>query len=149
MKQFQKILVPVDFSACSAEAVRFAADLSQRYTADVTLVNVFEPLVYMNPEGYPLYMPGQFEELQAQHKKALDKATREAEAAGALHVKAEQLEGSPTSEIIGFARAENFDLIVIGTHGRTGFKHALIGSVAERVVRNAPCPVLTVHATAA
>jgi nucleotide-binding universal stress UspA family protein len=149
MKQFQKILVPVDFSACSAEAVRVAADLSQRYTAEVTLVNVFEPMTYTNPEGYPFYLPGQFELLMAEHKKALAKATQEAEAAGALHVKTEQLEGSPTAEIVGYARVENFDLIVIGTHGRTGFKHALLGSVAERVARTATCPVLTVHAAAA
>jgi len=143
--QLQKILVPVDFSDCSVEAVRTAADISQRYDAQVTLVNVFEPMVYTNPEGYAFYMPGQVELLLGQHRKSLAKATREAKDAGAINVTAEQLEGSPTSEIVGYARAENFDLIVIGTHGRTGIKHVLIGSVAERVVRLAPCPVLTVH----
>ena len=55
------------------------------------------------------------------------------------------LEGSPKAEIVRYARAENIDLIVISTHGRTGLAHMLIGSVAETVVRTSPCPVLTVR----
>lgn len=146
MKSFGKILVPVDFSACSAEAVRTAADLSRRYDASLTLVHAFEPILYATSEGYPFVLPGQIESLLADNAQALDRARQDAETAGAKRVETRALQGHPANEIVDLATKGEFDLIVMGTHGRTGINHALMGSVAEKIVRTAACPVLTVRA---
>jgi nucleotide-binding universal stress UspA family protein len=149
MKTFQKILVPVDFSPHSDEAIRAAADLSRRYDAAVTLVHVYEIVAYALPEGYVLQTPSQLADMLTEFQKLLASAKKQAESAGALRVETMQLQGVPASEIVDFATAKNVDLIVMGTHGRTGIKHALLGSVAERVLRRAPCPVLTLRVQAA
>jgi nucleotide-binding universal stress UspA family protein len=145
MKPFKKILVPTDFSNCSSQAMRTAVDLAQRYEAELCLVNVYEPIDYALPTGYPLFLPGQLESLLAEHEKQLNKAVREAEAAGATRVQSKQLKGIAATELVDYAEQGGFDLIVMGTHGRTGLSHALLGSVAERVVRRATCPVLTIR----
>jgi universal stress protein A len=145
MKPFKKILVPVDFSPHAEEAIRAAADVSQRYQASVTLVHVYEVVAYALPEGYMFQTPDQLAGVMTEFQKLLATAKTQAEQAGALQVQTTQLQGAAAFEIVEFAKKNNFDLIVMGTHGRTGFKHALMGSVAERVLRIAPCPVLTVH----
>lgn len=153
MKPIHKILVPVDYSAHSHEAIRAAADLSIRYDASVTIVHVFEllsgveaSLAYSLPEGYMLFTPQQVEDVTNEYKKLLEGAKREAEAAGARRVETRQLQGTPAFAILDLAKTESFDLIVMGTHGRTGFGRVMLGSVAERVLRAAPCPVFTVRA---
>jgi nucleotide-binding universal stress UspA family protein len=148
MKPFKRILVPVDFSTHSSEAIRAAADLAARYDGAVTLLNVWEGSVYYFPEGYVLYSPDHLRKVMTELGRELDASRREAEVAGAPRVETKQREGVAATEIVDFAREGEFDLIVMGTHGRTGVKHALMGSVAERVVRKAPCPVLTLHAAA-
>jgi nucleotide-binding universal stress UspA family protein len=145
MTPFKKILVPTDFSNCSEQAVRMAADLAQRYDAELCLANVYEPIDYALPTGYPVFLPGQLESLLAEHEKLLGRAVREAEAAGAPRVQSRQLRGVTASELVDFATQGSFDLIVMGTHGRTGLAHALLGSVTEKVIRRAPCPVLTIR----
>jgi len=146
MKPFKNILVPVDFSSHSDEAVRIAADLSRRYEGSLTLVHVFQPLHDPMPEGYVLYTPKQVTELTQHLERLLAASKKTAEAAGALGVQTRLLQGLVTVELLEFARTQRADLIVMGTHGRTGVAHALLGSVAERVLRKAPCPVLTVRA---
>lgn len=145
MKRFTKILVPVDFSTHSAEAVLYAADLSQHYEASVTLAHVYEPVTYSLPDGHLLFTTVQLSSMMSEFEKQLGAAMADAKAAGALRVETEMLQGVAPSEILRFAGESGHDLIVMGTHGRTGVKHALLGSVAERVVRRAPCPVLTVR----
>jgi nucleotide-binding universal stress UspA family protein len=145
MRPFTKILVPVDFSPHSAEAIRYAGEFSRRYEADVTLVHVFQPVSYLVPDGFVLFTPTQFNELTTEFEKQLAGAKDAALSAGATRVETKLLQGAPFEEIVDLAREGNFDLIVMGTHGRTGLKRAAIGSVAERVVRKAPCPVLVVH----
>jgi nucleotide-binding universal stress UspA family protein len=146
MTAFSKILVPVDFSAHSDEAIRVAADFSQRYDASVTLAHVYEIVAYALPDGYVLQTPAQLANLLTEFEKRLSEAKAQAIAAGARRVETVQLQGAPATEIVDYARAQAFDLIVMGTHGRTGLGHALLGSVAERVLRHTPCPVLTVKA---
>jgi universal stress protein A len=145
VNRFKQILVPMDFSACSAEAVKAAGDLAQRFDSNLVLLHVFEPILYMTPEGHALLLPGQLEFLLAENAKLLERACKDALAAGAPRVAARQGRGTAASEIVEVARTGAFDLIVIGTHGRTGLKHVLLGSVAERVIRQAPCPVLAVR----
>jgi len=144
MRPIQKILVPVDFSETSREAVLLAADFSRKLGASVTLAYVHENLTVAFPDGYAFYMPGQLERLYAAYDKELEAEKRAAETAGALGVQTRRLEGTASRALVDLAKDEQFDLIVMGTHGRTGIQHALLGSVAERVMRQAPCPVLTV-----
>jgi nucleotide-binding universal stress UspA family protein len=146
MKPFTKILVPVDFSAHSQEATRTAADLAQRYGAGLTLLHVNEPLTYAFPDGYMLYNTEQVAAQLEQVSKALERAKELALASGAPHVDALRLDGIAHREITDHARLNGFDLIVIGTHGRRGIERLLMGSVAERVLRQANCPVLCVRA---
>jgi nucleotide-binding universal stress UspA family protein len=145
MTPFHKILVPTDFSRHSTEAVLTAADLSRRYEASVTLAYVFEPVTYALPEGHIMQSPPQLEEMQSVFEQRLVEAKAEARAAGALDVEAKLLTGPVATEIADYAERGHFDLIVMGTHGRTGLRHLVLGSVAEKVVRVAPCAVLTVR----
>jgi nucleotide-binding universal stress UspA family protein len=145
MKPIQKILVPIDFSPHSAEAIQFAADLSRHYEAPMTLVHLFQPVAYAIPDGIMIFTPPQLSDMLSEFQKLLDAAKQDALAAGAVQVDTQLLQGVIHSEIVNVARQGAFDLIVMGTHGRTGIKHALIGSVAEKIVRTAPCPVLTVR----
>jgi nucleotide-binding universal stress UspA family protein len=148
MKTIRKILVPIDFSQHSAQALLYAADLARRYEAKLELVHVFNISIYSMPDGIPMFAPGQFEQVTADMERLLENAKHDALAAGAQNVETCMLQGNPGMEILRLAREANFDLIVLGTHGRTGIKHLLIGSVAERVVRHSPCPVFTVKAIA-
>lgn len=145
MALIQKILVPTDFSAGAESALRLACDLSGRFAAPVTLVYVFEPLDYPLPNAYAAFLPEQFDRLVAHFNERLGRAERNALDAGASSVSTRVLNGWAPDEIVRFAKEGEFGLIVMGTHGRSGLKHLLIGSVAERVVRTAPCPVLTVR----
>jgi nucleotide-binding universal stress UspA family protein len=154
MQQFEKILVPVDFAAHSTEAVRRAADIALHYSASLTLLYVYEPIDYALaasavmpgavPEGYPTFTAEQMRDVTSVYEERLREAEREVEALGVSRVNSLLLQGPAALEIVGFARDQQFDLIVMGTHGRTGLEHLLMGSVAERVLRSASCPVLTV-----
>jgi nucleotide-binding universal stress UspA family protein len=129
-----RILVPTDFSRGSLHAFRYAEELTRRFGAELILVHVGDPLSVSD-------LPGAGE---LSGRRELDRAlalVRERD----YRVRGVLRRGNPTDEIVKAAAAERADLIVMGTHGRTGLKHALMGSVAESVVRNAPCPVLTVR----
>jgi nucleotide-binding universal stress UspA family protein len=139
---FRKILVASDFSAHAEHALEVALDLAQRWGASVTLVHVHEP---------PVWAPGLEEVLEARAGEARDnisdllaRTAAAARAAGVTDVDTRLVDGVPFVEITRLAREGGYDLIALGTHGRTGIEHVLVGSVAERVVRTAPCAVLTV-----
>jgi nucleotide-binding universal stress UspA family protein len=146
MKPFKKILVPTDFSPYAHEALGTAADLAGRYDAAITIVHAYEPVAYTLPEGYVMLNPQQHADVLTEFSKSLAAAKSTALAAGARSVETEQLQGIAASEIVERARSGGFDLIVMGTHGRKGLSHVVLGSVAERVLRHAPCPVLVVKA---
>ncbi|HKU38266.1 MAG TPA: universal stress protein [Polyangiales bacterium] len=146
MKPIQRILVPTDFSAHSTEALRFAADLARRYEASLDLLHVFQTTTHALPEGYVLPSAEELERIVQAFQQSLDAAKRTAIECGASNVETVLLQGWISEEIPRFAKERGCDLIVMGTHGRTGVKHLLIGSIAEHVVRSAPCPVLTVRA---
>jgi universal stress protein A len=146
MKAIRKILVALDFSEYSTQALQYAADLARRYDAKLELVTVFDVNIYAMPDGIPMFAPGQFEQLTAELKRLLEDAKRDALAAGALQVETHLIEGNPSQAILRFASEAPVDLIVLGTHGRTGVKHWLLGSVAERVVQHAACPVFVAKA---
>jgi universal stress protein A len=145
MNSFQRILVPTDFSETAQAATRIASDLSRRFEAPLTLVYVFERTVYPLPDEYILFTSKQLGYMFGEFNQRLAGAQRQALDAGAIGVTTRLLHGWAPDEITRFASEGGFDLIVMGTHGRRGIKHVVIGSVAERVVRMASCPVLTVR----
>ena len=144
MKPFGRILVPVDFSAYSAEATRIATDLARRYDATLTLMHVYDPLAYALPDGFTPFPPPQSERLFEVLQDQLAGAKAHALEAGAPRVATKLVQGTVAAQITEYAELGEFDLVVMGTHGRTGVKHLVLGSIAESVVRTAPCPVLSV-----
>ena len=140
---FKHILVPHDFSETASAALAYALDLAAKLGARVTVLHVYDAVGYGFPEGWALTaeVAGQIEAAASQ---ALDGVVERARKSG-VTVDRVLRQGPAWSEIEGFARAANVDLIVMGTHGRRGLSRVLLGSVAERVVRVSPCPVLTVH----
>jgi len=146
MKPFNKILVPVDFSEHSAEALRTAVALARSYGATLTLLHVYDLAPYALPQGYALFTSVEVERLTREFEVQLASTKDEALKLGAERVDTRLLSGTPAFRIADFAKDAGIDLIVMGTHGRTGARHLFIGSIAERVVRTAPCAVLTVKA---
>jgi nucleotide-binding universal stress UspA family protein len=145
MKPWKKILCPVDFSGPARSAMHVAADLAVRFGAKMTLFHAYPMPGYTLPEGSILASPKMLQDLSSQAEAHLTTWKAEAEGFGAGQVATAMSVGEPAGEIAEFARQGAFDLVVVGTHGRTGLRHALLGSVAERVVRRVTCPVLTVR----
>ena len=140
------ILCPTDFSECAEHALNYAELLSEICQARLQLLTVFEPFTYS--QGSELFesqydMASAAMEIEAAFKKQLNERVGSLESKG-KDVSGHFAVGLPFLEIIQAAKKENADLIIMGTHGRTGLEHVLMGSVAEKVVRRAPCPVLTV-----
>lgn len=145
MKPFRHVVAATDFSACSNVAVDAAIELAQRYDAALTLVHVVEipSYAYAGMETMPVDLVTPVHEAA---REALQKALTEAQQRIPTATAKLEPAGVPWQRIVAMVREAGGDLIVMGTHGRTGIKHALIGSVAERVVRHSPVPVLTIRA---
>jgi len=145
------ILVPVDFSPHAEHAFTYATTLAERFGAKLALLYVVDDSFVTGGWSSEIYVPNVpelMENLIADADRRL--ATLKASAA-ALGLTAETavIRGRPAPAIVEHAKNGGFDLIVMGTHGRTGVSHVVMGSVAERVLRKAPCPVLTVRGTEA
>ena len=140
----RKILIPVDFSEPSEKAVHYAKQFAEQFDATLTLLHVVEPIIYPAELGYVPLSP---EDLEQGRLDGLRK--RLTDLAGSLggRVKTETLLrlGRSWKEVVDLAKSDDYDLIILATHGYTGVKHALLGSVTEKVVRHAPCPVLVVR----
>ena len=146
MSSIERILVPVDFSETSDRALAQAMALAPRLGATVHLVHVWDLPAYTLPDGSVFYALEAATEVERGLQKSLDERIsrfggHEVAITGSLR------RGAPHHEIVEAAKEQRADLIVIGTHGRTGIARLLIGSVAERVVRTSPVPVLTVPPT--
>ena len=143
--RLQHVLVPVDFSASAVKALHYGVSFAGQYGARVTVVHVVEPPMYPTELGYvPVEIESLNKAIRTTAEQKLRDLVRQHIAPG---VRAEALVrmGHPYQEITQVAGELNVDLIVISTHGYTGLKHVLLGSTAERIVRHAPCPVLTVR----
>lgn len=141
---WKKILCPVDFSEGSRLSVETAATMAKESDAELVITNVLGlPIYYMiEPIAYPTSFVN---DLHGAAEAGLAKWKEEAERRGVTRISTELVRGEAAHEIVELAKRGEFDLIVIGTHGRTGLKHVFLGSVAEKVVRHAPCPVLVVR----
>ena len=143
--QIKRILLPTDFSTYSATATKYACELATKFDAELHLLHTLETHLSSTPSfGLGLDLPKYITESKAAAEKALTSVLDPQWSAGRKIVHAVS-EGSPKVEIISYARKHDIDLIVLATHGRSGLAHMIIGSVAESVVRTAPCPVLTVR----
>jgi len=142
---WKRICCPIDFSEPARVALRAAVDLCGFFGAELTLFHSYQLPGYTLPEGSVVASPKMLQELADQAEAHLAEWKAIAEGMGAKVVKTAKGVGEPALEVVEFAKEGKFDLLVVGTHGRTGLRHALLGSTAERVVRRALCPVLTVH----
>ena len=143
--EFRKLLVPIDFSEPSRDALHYAISLAKPFKAEILLVHVVEPVV-VPPSPDFMVVPTTAElalELQEEAVRVLHQWRKEVESEAS--VKEAIRTGTPYHEIVEAADEHNADLIVLGTHGRTGLAHLLLGSTAERVVHRAHCPVLVVR----
>jgi len=141
----KKVLVPIDFSDYSKSALKYAVDFAKSFGAEIVLVYVVEPIVY--PPDFSMgqmAIPAISIEWDNRAKEELTKLA-ESEMTKGIKVKTVLRTGKPFVEIIETAVEEDIDLIIIATHGHTGVEHILFGSTAEKVVRKAPCPVLTLR----
>jgi nucleotide-binding universal stress UspA family protein len=149
-ESINRILVPVDFSAHSVKAVRYATTLANKFGARVSLLHVIEdPFVTgaWQAEAFVPNIPELLNDLIKAARAQLGDMKKQLAAHGFL-VETDVITGQPARAIVEHASTGGFDMIVMGTHGRTGLSHALMGSVAERVVQKAPCAVLTVREAA-
>jgi universal stress protein A len=137
----QHVLVPVDFSADAEQALDYAMRLARTLHARLTLLHVIEPLAVGSMDALPYAF---VQDLEDKITQAMVPYRERVQAAG-LRCDFAIMHGVPFHVIVDIARKEKTDLIIMGTHGRTGLRHVLLGSVAERVVRLAPCPVLVVR----
>ena len=145
MLPIRRILVPTDFGECSAPAVRLAAELADKFGAELILLHVVQDLALAMPDAVmPTPVPGpDLGQLIDAGKTGLANLI-ERENLGRLSPRTEVRVGSPVPEIVSAATDYKADLLCVGTHGRTGLAHLLLGSQAERIIREAPCPVVTV-----
>lgn len=145
MEQIKKILVPIDFSDYSKNALKYAAQFAKQFNAKIYLIYVVEPMIY--PADFSMgqvAIPSTDIDLHSRAEEELKKLSKEI-VNGNSKVEVLIKTGKPFVEIIESASANDIDLIIIATHGHTGVEHLLFGSTAEKVVRKAPCPVLTLR----
>lgn len=140
MEKIERVLVPTDFSDYSNEAFNVAITLAGQTRATILLAHILEPIG--SPIDFTRFEPPSYPELKI--GQTLDRMARPGREKGLL-IETHVLRGDPPTEIVKATKALNCNLIVMGTHGRTGMAHLLMGSVAERVIRSSPVPVLVVR----
>lgn len=146
MIEFRNILAPTDFSPHSEVGLRYACSLAERFGAKLHVLHILSEVVPVGPDPMiaPVLPPEYYSESEAQSREALKDALKP-EWGRPVAVETAVKWGNPVEVVIEYARNMQVDLIVIATHGRTGLSHVLLGSVAERIVREGPCPVLTIR----
>lgn len=149
---FGKMLVPTDNLENSKEAFQYAVDLAKKHGSIISVLHVvnigyleeagrYESSYFKLPHGYG-------ENLLEQEKAETDQFIKEGSGENQdLRIERHLRKGDPATEILKFAKETAPDIIIMGTHGRTGLSHVLMGSITEKVIRKAPCPVLTVKAS--
>jgi universal stress protein A len=146
--KIQRILVPVDYSPCSRTSLRAAAALAKSLDASLDIVHVWDRPSYVSDvvmtTSDPLSGKSLIALIQQNAQRDLDEFLRSADVASPAPLIGRLLSGDPASSLLHELKQGNYDLVVVGSHGRTGLSHVLLGSVAEKLVRLSPVPVLTV-----
>ncbi len=143
--EVKRILFPTDFSDASRHALEYAVYMQKMFNAELEIAHVIFDETYL----ITMYVPqgtlqGFLGELEAGAQQHLDEFVKSCDLLKDVKYTTKLLKGTPYTEIVKWAEESKTDLIVIGTHGRTGLEHVLFGSTAEKVIGRAPCPVLTV-----
>jgi nucleotide-binding universal stress UspA family protein len=141
MIALKKILVPHDFSETSDAAMKYAVEIARTFGAKLHILHVSEKAVFEMATEFPLGLDMSLEDAVRERLLKIMTSVEQRELNPVFQVDS----GTPYTEIVRYAKDCAIDLIVMGTHGRGFVAHAVMGSVAERVVRYAPCPVLTVR----
>lgn len=144
MANFERILLATDFSETSSYAVGHAVLMARTFNAELHVLHVVESEILAGVDGLTYVPPNYFEELEKQAAEKLQNVISREDRDG-LSVTLVMRRGGVFLEIIHYAKTQAIDLIVLGTHGRGALAHVLMGNIAEKVVRKAPCPVLTVR----
>ena len=146
MIAIRKILAPTDFSPHAETAVRYACGLAERLGSELHLLHVLSEVVPAGPDPMftPVMPPEYYMESEEQSRESLAQSLDPSWGEPPI-VRTAVVWSSSVEGIVDYARDHEVDLVVIATHGRTGLSHVLLGSVAERIVREAPCPVLTIR----
>ena len=149
MLAIRRLLVPIDFAAASNLALDCAIDLARRYGSKMAVVHVLDERGFASayPAGVAIEVPDHRDRRIEDAEERLAEVTEKCREAG-VPASSHVLEGRPARVIAEQATTRGTDLIVMGTHGRSGLAHLALGSVAEQVLRTAPCPVLVVRDTA-
>jgi nucleotide-binding universal stress UspA family protein len=145
MLAINNILVATDFGEAADSALDYGRELAARFGATLHVLHVAEEVaIAFGAEAYSAILPEMQEEVEAAARRRLHELTIDSDASGPRTTTAIRT-GPAVYAIVDYAREHGIDLIVMGTHGRGAVAHLVLGSVAERVVRLAPCPVLTVR----
>ena len=145
MINLEKVMVPTDFSDSARLALTYGTSFAREYEAELLLLHVVESVAAPYASDlFPVPMAEVFQELSQFARGELEKLADEARGRGA-RVRTLVVQGKPSQEIVRVAHEETIDMIVLGAHGKGVLDQALFGSTTERVVRKAPCPVLTVR----
>jgi nucleotide-binding universal stress UspA family protein len=149
MIALETILLPTDGSECSRKALTYALSFAQRFGARIVALHVVERRwEEQSQRASGELRPEVIRKAQERHAEEVRQILAEVGNVGAkvgVAVETKVMNGAPVEQIVRMAQGFPVDLIIMGTHGRTGISHVFLGSVAERVVRYAPCPVLTVR----
>jgi nucleotide-binding universal stress UspA family protein len=146
MIKIDKILFPTDFSEHSEHALSYALSFAKEYGAKVHVLHVIEDVQYLaNAYMFDVPVMPSFADIEQSRLKEMQEFIERVITDPTIEIEKTIKRGRPFIEIIRTAREEDVDLIVIATHGRSGLEHVLFGSVAEKVVRKAPCPVLSIR----
>lgn len=151
MITLKKILVPTDFSESATSAYAYAREFASHFKARICLIHVYEPIVFYSEA--PIGMPDLVDiekNIHATSDQSLDRIIDQyfEEEKTEQRIEKVLIQGKPFLEIIRYAKEEPADMIIMATHGRSALEHILLGSVTEKVVRKAPCPVLTIRSQA-
>ena len=142
--KIRRIVCPIDFSPTAGHAVEYATEMARAFGAELLLLHVIPAMNYpLRSFGMAWPLPNLQEELRAHAAAEIEKVKKSV--GPGVTVRTELRDGESHAQVLACAKANNADMIVMGTQGHTGLKHALLGSTAERVVRLAECPVLTVR----
>lgn len=146
MIDLHRILIPTDFSKFSQIALTYASAFAEKFAAELYLLHVIQDLAVFIPDMITVAPPPvpTVEQMTKAVQEAFDRIIKD-NRLDRFPIHRDVREGTPFYEIVRYAKEQNIDLIIMGTHGHTGLTHMLLGSVTEKVVRKAPCPVLTVR----
>jgi nucleotide-binding universal stress UspA family protein len=146
MIKISNVLVATDFGPASDSALTYAREFARTFGARLHVLHVLEnPMMYAGPDAVGIDFAGIQASLEAAAQRSFDNLVTAEDREQLKAVTAIRTGGTPAFEIVGYAKSTGIDIIIMGTHGRGLMSHVLMGSVAEKVVRIAPCPVLTVR----